>query len=134
MKSASIKASIFSSACIILAGAAHADDPSTTAPLTAEQAQARQFGMLLGGTATQYDVCAAKGFLPKGPQSAEDTAKAYFEKMKTTKLGPGDAAYVQEGWTMMKKEVTEHEAFFTQDKCVSVGKEWAKIIATINKK
>lgn len=116
------------------AGAAYADEPSTTVPLTAEQAQARQFGMLLGGTATQYDVCAGKGFLPKGAQSAEDTAKAYFEQMKTTNIGPGDAAYVQEGWAMMKKEVTEHEAFFTKDKCVGVGKEWAKIIATIKKK
>jgi hypothetical protein len=134
MKSASIEAWIFGSALIISAGAAHADDPPATVTLTAQQAQARQFGMLLGGTATQYDVCAGKGFLPKGAQSAEDIAEAYFEKMKTTSIGPGDAAYVQEGWTLMKKEVTEHEAFFTQAKCVGVGKEWATIMATLKKK
>jgi hypothetical protein len=35
---------------------------------------------------------------------------------------------------MMKKEVTEHESSYTQDKCTGVGKEWAKIVATMKKK
>jgi hypothetical protein len=74
MNSKSLKPLIFGSALLILAGVASADDPPTTVPLTAEQAQARQFGILLGGTSAQYDVCAGKGFLPKGAQSAEDTA------------------------------------------------------------
>jgi hypothetical protein len=134
MNSNSIHSSIFSLAFVMLTGPALADDPPATVPLTPEQAQARQFGILLGGTATQYDVCAGKGFLPTGAQSAEDTAKSYFEKMKSTSIGPSDAAYVQEGWAMMKKEVTEHVSFYTQDKCTGVGKEWAKIIATMKKK
>ncbi len=120
-------------ALLALSAVGDADIPAAT-PLTPEQAQARQLGILLGGTATEYDVCAGKGFLPKGAQSAEDTAKAYFEKMQTTSIGPGDAALVQEGWAMMKKEVTEHESFYTQDKCSGVGKEWAKILATMRKK
>jgi hypothetical protein len=134
MNSRSIKSLNFSLAFVILTGAALADDPPAAVPLTAEQAQARQFGILLGGTATEYDVCAGKGFLPKGAQSADETAKSYFEKMKTTNIGPSDAVYVQEGWAMMKKEVTEHESFYTQDKCTGVGKEWAKIMATMKKK
>ena len=129
----STKPAILSWALIIVCAVGYADIPPA-APLTPEQAQARQLGILLGGTATEYDVCAGKGFLPKGAQSAEDTAKAYFDKLQTTNIGPSDAALVQEGWAMMKKEVTEHESFYTQDKCTGVGKEWAKILATMRKK
>jgi hypothetical protein len=54
--------------------------------------------------------------------------------MRTSNTGPDQAAYIQEGWDMMKKEISENESFYTQDKCVGVGKEWAKILATVRKK
>jgi hypothetical protein len=38
--------------------------------------------------------------------------------------------YVQQGWDLMKKEISEHESFYTQERCASVGKEWAKMMAT----
>ena len=89
--------------------------------------------MLVGGTATQYDLCVKKGFLATSDQSAEETAKSFFEKMPAGG-GPDQSAYVQEGWDMMKKEVSAHESFYTQQKCAGVGKEWAKIVATMRKK
>jgi hypothetical protein len=103
------------------------------ATATQEQGQARQLGILVGGTATQYDLCVKKGFLAKSNQSAEETAKLLFEKMRANG-GPDQSALVQDGWDMMKKEVAAHESFYTQEKCVGVGKEWAKITATMRKK
>jgi hypothetical protein len=105
------------------------------APATANQAQgeARQLGMLVGGTATEYDLCVKKGAIAKGEQSAEETAKAFFEKMRTNG-GPDQSGYVQEGWDVMRKEISAHESFYTQEKCIGVGKEWAKITATMHKK
>ena len=89
--------------------------------------------MLVGGTATQYDLCVKKGFLAKSDKSAEEAAKSIFEKMRANG-GPDQSAYVQEGWDMMKKEISAHESFYTQEKCTAVGKEWAKIVATSRKK
>jgi hypothetical protein len=118
---------------IIWGSAANAQNAPATATATQDQGQARQFGILVGGTATQYDLCVKKGFLAKSDQSAEETAKAIFEKMRANG-GPDQSAHVQEGWDMMKKQISEHESFYTQEKCAGVGKEWAKIMATIRKK
>jgi hypothetical protein len=116
---------------IIWGSAANAQNAPATA--TQAQGQARQLGMLVGGTATQYDLCVKKGFLATSAQSAEETAKSFFERMPAIG-GPDQSAYVQEGWDMMKKEVSAHESFYTQQKCTGVGKEWAKIVATMRKK
>ena len=118
---------------IIWSSAANAQNAPATATSTPEQGQARQFGILVGGTASQYDLCVKKGFLANSDQSAEETAKSFFEKMPATGA-PDQSAFVQEGWDMMKKEVSAHESFYTQQKCAGVGKEWAKIIATMRKK
>jgi hypothetical protein len=83
---------------IIGSGAANAQN----AVATQDQGQARQLGILVGGTATQYDLCVKKGFLAKSEPSAEETAKSFFEKMRANG-GPDQSAYVQEGWDMMKK-------------------------------
>ena len=114
---------------VIWSGAANAQN----AVATQAQGQARQLGMLVGGTATEYDLCVKKGFLAKSDPSAEDTAKAFFEKARASG-GPDQSAYVQEGWDTIAKEISAHESFYTQEKCVGVGKEWAKIIATMRKK
>jgi hypothetical protein len=118
---------------IVWGSAANAQNaPAATA--TQEQGQARQFGILVGGTASGYDLCAKKGFLAKSDPSAEETAKSILAKMRTSNTAPDQAAYIQEGWDMMRKEISENESFYTQDKCVGVGKEWAKILATVRKK
>ncbi|HZE45029.1 MAG TPA: hypothetical protein VE058_14650 [Steroidobacteraceae bacterium] len=119
---------------IIWGSAARAQNAPATATATQDQGQARQFGILVGGTASGYDLCAKKGFLAKSDPSAEETAKSILEKMRTSNTGPDHSAYIQEGWDLMKKEISENESFYTQDKCVGVGKEWAKILATVRKK
>ena len=110
-----------------------ADETQASATLTNEQAQARQLGIYFGGTATQYDLCVKKGFIAKNDQSAEETARSIFEKMRANG-GPDQSVYAQEGWDMIKKEISAHESFYTQEKCAGVGKEWAKIMATMRKK
>jgi hypothetical protein len=116
---------------IIWGSAASAQNAPATA--TQEQGQARQFGILVGGTASGYDLCVQKGFLPKSDPSAEDTAKSILEKVRASNRGPDQSAYVQEGWDMMKKEISENDTFYTKEKCAGVGKEWAKIMATMRK-
>jgi hypothetical protein len=113
-------------------GLVHANDAPTTN--TSNQAQARQFGIFLGGTASQYDLCVKKGFLPKDNQSAEDMAKSFLEKTWVTNQSTDESVYVQDGWNMMKKEISENESFYTQQRCASVGKQWAKLLVVMRKK
>jgi hypothetical protein len=113
---------------------AHADEAPLSVTLTPEQAQARQFGIYFGGTATTFDLCARKGFLAAGDQSAEEIARSILEKMRATATGPDQSAYVQDGWNTMKKEISESESFYTREKCSFIGKEWAKILATMKRK
>jgi hypothetical protein len=42
--------------------------------------------------------------------------------------------YVQDGWNMMKKEISENESFYTQERCASVGKQWTKLLVVMRKK
>ena len=115
-------------------GLVHANDAPEPTTNTPAQAQARQFGIFFGGTASQYDLCVKKGFLPKGDQSAEEIAKSFIEKTWTTNRGADQSAYVLDGWNMMKKEISENESFYTQEKCASVGKQWTKLLAGMRKK
>jgi opacity protein-like surface antigen len=117
-----------------IVSAAFADETQAPATLSNEQAQARQLGIYFGGMASQYDLCVRKGFLAKGGQSAEEIAKSVLEKVRTLSKGPDQSAYVQDGWDTMKKEISEHESFYTKEKCSSVGKEWAKMVANLAKK
>jgi hypothetical protein len=118
----------------VICTAAVADETQALATLSNEQAQARQLGIYFGGMASQHDLCVSKGFLAKGDRSAEEIAKSVFEKVRTLGKGPDQSAYVQEGWDTMKKEISEHESFYTQERCTGVAKEWAKIVATTRQK
>jgi hypothetical protein len=121
---------LMASAC----ATAYADDGTSAAQSTL-QGQARQFGIFYGGTASQYDLCVKKGYLPKGDQSAEEMAKSALEKvLRASNIGPDLSVYVQDGWDTMKQEVSEHESFYTPEKCSGVGREWAKMIATMRSK
>jgi hypothetical protein len=119
----------------LLGTAAHADEVPASAAQSTQQGQARQFGIFYGGTAAQYDLCVKKGFLARGDQSAEEIAKSMLEKvMRASNIGPDLSAYVQDGWDTMKREVSQHESFYTQEKCSGVGKEWTKMIAAMRSK
>jgi hypothetical protein len=115
-------------------GLVHANDAPEPTTNTPAQAQARQFGIYFGGTASQYDLCVKKGFLPKGNQSAEETAKSFLEKTWTKNQGTDQSVYVQDGWNKMKKEISENESFYTQERCASVGKQWTKMLLVMQKK
>jgi hypothetical protein len=115
-------------------GLVHANDAPGPTTTTTAQAQARQFGIFFGGTASQYDLCVKKGFLPKGDQSAEEIAKAFMEKTWTSNQGTDQSLYVQDGWNTMKKEISENEAFYTRETCASVGKQWSKLLVEMRKK
>lgn len=115
-------------------GLVHADDTPGPTTNTPEQAQARQFGIFFGGTATQYDLCVKKGFLPKGNQSAEEIAKSFLEKTWAENQGANQSTYVQDGWDKIKKEISENESFYTQERCALVGKQWTKLLEVMRKK
>src|SRR5271154_3317504 len=102
---------------IAAVAAAYGDNAAPIATSNSRQAQARQLGIFVGGTATQFDLCVKKGFLVKGDQSAETTAKSIFDNMRASSIGPDQSAFVEEGWGMMRKEIAENESFFTQEKC-----------------
>jgi hypothetical protein len=119
---------------LVAATDAVADEAPLTATLSAAQAQARQFGIFFGGTATQYDLCVKKGFLGKSAQSAEEMAKSILAKMRDSGKDSDQSAYVEDGWNMMRKEVSEHESYYTQERCAAVGKEWTKMMATVQQK
>ncbi len=89
--------------------------------------------MYFGGTASQYDLCAKKGFLAAGNPSAEEIAKSLLEKMRGSSIGSDQFVYIQEGWDVMKKEISENESFYTKERCASVGKEWAKMMASLKR-
>jgi hypothetical protein len=114
-------------------GVLHANDAQEPTTNSQSQAQARQFGIFLGGTASQYDLCVKKGFLPKGNQSAEEIARAFLEKTWASH-GADQSVFVQDGWNMMKKEISENESFYTQARCASVGKQWTKLLEVMRKK
>jgi|GEM_PF-2409849 hypothetical protein len=115
-------------------GLVHANNAPEPTTSTSAQAQARQFGMYFGGTASQYDLCVKKGFLPKGNQSAEEIAKSFIEKTWAANQGADQTLYVQDGWNTIKKEISENESFYTQEKCASVGKQWTKLLAVMREK
>ncbi len=115
-------------------GLVHANDAPEPTTNTQAQAQARQFGIFFGGTASQYDLCVKKGFLPKSSQSAEEIAKSFLEKTWATNQTTDESVYVQNGWDTIKKEISENESFYTQERCTPVGKQWAKLLEVIRKK
>jgi hypothetical protein len=115
-------------------GLVHAGNGPEPTTDTQGQAQARQFGIFFGGTASQYDLCVKRGFLPKGSQNAEEIAKAFLEKTWATNPAADQSVYVQDGWNKMKKEISENESFYTQQRCAAVGKQWAKLLEVMRKK
>ncbi|HEY2781747.1 MAG TPA: hypothetical protein VGI90_13260 [Steroidobacteraceae bacterium] len=115
-------------------GQVHAADAPEPTTNTQGQAQARQFGIFFGGTASQYDLCVKKGFLPKGNQSAEEIAKSFLEKTWAANPAADQSVYVQDGWNKMKKEISENESFYTKERCVGVGKQWTKLLEGMRKK
>src|ERR1700744_417093 len=112
----------------------HANDAPEPTTNTQAQAEARQFGIFFGGTASQYDLCVHKGYLPKGNQSAEEMAKTFLEKTWAANSAADQSVYVMDGWNKMKKEISENESFYTLQRCAAVGKQWQKLLEGMRKR
>ena len=95
-----------------------------------QRAQAHLFGVLFGGVAHQYDLCSAAGFLPRGQQSAEETAKAILAKMANVGDQAESMPDVQNGWSAARGAVDRDRANqMTDERCAAVGKQWNKWMA-----
>jgi hypothetical protein len=92
-----------------------------------QRAEAQLFGAVFGGVARQYDLCSAAGFLPKGQQSAEETAKEILAKMATVGNQSESVPDVRQGWSAARQAADRDKAnTITSERCAAVGKQWNK--------
>lgn len=92
-----------------------------------QRAEAQLFGAVFGGVARQYDLCSAAGFLPKGQQSAEETAKEILAKMATVGDQSESVPDVGQGWNAAREAADRDKAnTITSERCAAVGKQWNK--------
>lgn len=106
--------------------------PTRRTQMTPEEqrAQAQLFGVIFGGVAHQYDLCSAAGFLPRGQQSAEETAKAILAKMANVGDQGKSMPDVQKGWSAARGAVDGNRANqVTDERCAAVGNQWNKWMA-----
>jgi hypothetical protein len=99
------------------------------------QDRALHYGAFVGGTASQYDLCASKGLLPpsrksKKPRaSAESIARTLIDKLKQQNGGADLTPYALQGWDFAKQDLAKHTADYTREKCATVAATWASLIA-----
>jgi hypothetical protein len=97
----------------------------TQPPPEVQRAEAHLFGTVFGGVAHQYDLCSAAGFLPRGQQSAEATARAILAKMASVGDQGESMPDVQKGWSAARGAVDRDRANqITDERCAAVGKQW----------
>ena len=90
-----------------------------------QRAQAQLFGAVFGGVASQYDLCSAAGFLPKGQQSAEETAREILAKMGAVGNQSESLPDVRQGWSASREAADRDKAnIITSERCAAVGKQW----------
>ncbi len=94
-----------------------------------KQASGIEFGMIFGGTASQYDLCVQKGLVPVGKQSAEETARSFLETMEQHNHDPDGMAGARKGWDIVKREIAKRSADYTQQRCDEVAAQWNKFAA-----
>ena len=94
------------------------------------RAQAHLFGTVFGGLAHEYDLCSAAGFLPRGQQSAEETAKAILAKMANVGDQSESMSDVYKGWTTAQEAVDRDKAnLITDERCATAERRWNKWLA-----
>ena len=102
----------------------------TQIPPEVQRGDARLFGAVFGGVAHQYDLCSAAGFLPRGPQSAEETAKAILARMATVGDQSESIPDVRKGWNAAQEAADKDKAkTVTSERCAAVGNQWNKWMA-----
>ncbi|HSB94961.1 MAG TPA: hypothetical protein VLC91_00830 [Spongiibacteraceae bacterium] len=92
----------------------------------ADQVQAMQFGLMLGGAATQYDGCAKRGLAPILKPSAEDEAKSFFKASEEHTHSKESSVYVLKGWDLAKQKIQEQDSEYWKNQCVEITQQWEK--------
>jgi hypothetical protein len=106
--------------------------PTRRTQMTPEEqrAQAHLFGAVIGGVAHQYDLCSSAGFLPKGQQSAEETAMAMLAKMAKTGDQSESISDARKGWNASQEAADRDKvSTITGERCAAVAKQWNKWMA-----
>jgi hypothetical protein len=93
-----------------------------------QHAQAMQLGIFLGGSATQYDVCVAKGYIPPSPKKAEDDVVSYLKTSEQFTHDQEGIGFVQKGWDIAKQKITEQPPKYWESNCDFIGKQWNKYV------
>ena len=102
----------------------------TQIPPEVQRGEAQLFGAVFGGVAHQYDMCSAAGFLPRGQQSAEETAQAILAKMATVGDQSESIPDVRKGWNAAQEAADKDKAkTVTSERCAAVGNQWNKWMA-----
>jgi hypothetical protein len=96
-----------------------------------EQAAAMEFGLFLGGAATQYDQCVDKGYIPSEPQKAEDKVISFIKRSE--QAAPDEKTkqnyvYVQKGWDLAKQKIKEQTPKYWEDNCTRIIEQWNKYL------
>ncbi len=95
-----------------------------------QQAEAMQFGLLLGASAIQYDQCVARGYISPGSQKAEDLARQFIKTSKQAAPNEEKENYanVQKGWDLAKQKINEQGPKYWEDNCVRINEQWNKYL------
>jgi hypothetical protein len=97
-----------------------------------KDARAIEFGMFLGGTATQYDLCVSRGFAPQTRPSAEGLVNRFLQAMEQHTHDAVGVAQARQGWRRMKQEIGEHAADFTRERCAVVIADWKRMLPIVS--
>lgn len=102
----------------------------TQIPPEVQRGEARLFGAVFGGVAHEYDLCSAAGFLPRGPQSAEETAEATLARMARVGDQSESIPDARKGRNAAQEAADRDKAnMVTSERCAAVGKQWNKWMA-----
>jgi hypothetical protein len=116
----------------VLGGVITFIEPQTSFPppnpgMVSIPAQAEEFGIFFGSAASQYDLCVSRGFIPKGPRSAQEDANSFLAEMERRTEDHAGVANARKGWELAKQEIDEHRADFTEKRCEDVQAQWIKL-------
>lgn len=121
-------------AFLLTATAVWAADFSVAPMPRAHTTRATQYGAYVGGTASEYDLCVAKGHLPRGNTPAERIARMLLDKLHQPDPAADMAPYAYRGWELAKQDLARHAAEYDRAKCVRVSAEWTTLLAGVRSK
>ena len=93
-----------------------------------QQVQAMEIGLFFGGSASQYDECVNRGFIPPGPQKAEDQANVFIKASEQFTRDKEGFEFVQKGWDIAKQKLHEQSSEYWKNNCDAIAKQWNKYV------